>query len=94
MTNLLIRHKVKNYDVWKKAFDSFADTRKSSGEKSFQIYRPVEDTKNLHLLFQWDTVENARKFLESPSLKETMQKAGVIEAPEVKFFGEAYTGKL
>jgi len=90
MTNLLIKHKVKDYDVWdvwKKQFDAFADTRKSSGEQSFQIYRPVEDTENLHLLFQWDTVENARKFLELPALKETMQKAGVIETPKIKFFG-------
>jgi len=94
MTNLLIRHKVNDYDVWRSAFDSFAETRKSSGEQSFQIYRPAEDGNNLHLLFEWDNVENAKKFLDSPILKETMQKAGVIEAPEIKFFGEAYTGKL
>jgi len=94
MTNLFIRHRVSDFEVWKKEFDLFAETRKSSGEKSFQIFRPEGDAENLHIMFQWDNADNARKFLDSPVLKDTMQKAGVIEAPEIKFFGDPYTGTL
>ena len=94
MTTLFVRHKVSDFDVWKKAFDAFIETRKTYGEKSFQIFRPEEDADNLHLLFEWDTEENAHKFMNSPILKDTMQKAGVLEAPEIKFFGEAYKGAL
>lgn len=94
MTNLMIRHRVNDFSVWKKEFDLFAKTRKSSGEKSFQIFRPEEDAENLHIMFQWDNAANARKFLDSPVLRDTMQKAGVIEDPEIKFFGESYSGTL
>ena len=94
MTNLLIRHKVNDFKTWKKEFDAFAKTRKSFGEKSFQVYRPKGDAENLHLIFEWDSVENARKFLESPELLSAMKKAGVKETPEIKFFGETYKGAL
>jgi len=94
MTSLFVRHKVSDFETWKKAFDEFVETRKSSGEKSYQIFRPAEDPNNLFLVFEWDNVENAHKFMESSDLKETMQKAGVMEAPEVTFFGDVYKGTV
>ncbi|MCB0178109.1 MAG: hypothetical protein KDI62_07760 [Anaerolineae bacterium] len=41
------------------------------------------------ILFQWDSLTNARKFMAAPELKETMGAAGVLEAPEV-YFLEGY----
>ena len=94
MTHLMIRHKVKNYEAWKEEFDNFADFRKTNGEKSYMIMRSEDDAENLHLFFEWDTHENAQKFLRSAELKQAMQKAGVAEAPEIRFLNEAGRGKL
>ncbi|MFZ5981571.1 MAG: antibiotic biosynthesis monooxygenase [Candidatus Zixiibacteriota bacterium] len=94
MTHLMIRHKVKDYEAWKTAFDNFASVRKANGEKSYMIMRSEDDAENLHLFFEWDTQENAQKFLRSPELKQAMQKAGVAEAPEIRFLNEAGRGKL
>lgn len=94
MTHLFIRHKVNDYGAWKQAFDSFVDFRKSSGEKSFHVLQHDEDSKNLFLMFEWDSPENARNFLGSNDLKETMQKAGVAEEPEVHFLSESDRGVL
>lgn len=94
MTHVLVRHKVKDYTTWKKEFDDFVEFRKSSGEKSFQILQPDEDANNLYLLFAWDNEENAHRFMESSKLKERMEKAGVIEAPEIRFLSESDRGSL
>lgn len=94
MTHVLIRHRVDSFDDWKAVFENFADVRKSSGELSYQVLRKDEDSENLYLLFEWDTTDNAREFLESSRLKETMEKAGVTEAPEIHFLNEAIRGTL
>jgi quinol monooxygenase YgiN len=94
MTHVLVRHKVEDFNKWKKAFDDFADFRRSSGEKSYQVMQQDKDTNNLFLVFEWDSEANARKFFESQNLKETMQEAGVAEAPDINFVTEADHGRL
>lgn len=88
MAYLLIRHKTRDYATWKAAFDDFSETRRASGEKSYQIFHPDDDPNNLWLLFEWDNLDNARTFMANPDLKEVMDAAGVIEAPEVYFLEE------
>ena len=94
MTHIMIRHKVNNFEAWKEEFDNFASVRKASGEKSYLIMRSDDDAENLHLFFEWDTRENAQKFIESPELKQAMRKAGVAEAPVIRFLNEADRGNL
>jgi heme-degrading monooxygenase HmoA len=94
MTRLIIRHKVNNYDAWKKVFDNFKDFRKSSGEKSYQIFHPEKDPNNLILMFEWDNTANAQKFFKSQELKDTMHKAGVAEDPQIEFVDEVAHGTL
>jgi heme-degrading monooxygenase HmoA len=94
MAHLIIKHKVKDYNVWKKVFDGFIDTRKAGGEKSYQILHPENEADNLLAIFEWDNLENARKFTSSSELKEVMGSAGVVEQPEVYFLEEYAAGKV
>ena len=75
MATVLIQHQVKDYDAWKEVFDSAIDLRKSNGELSAQVYRSNEDGNNVTALFTWDSIENARSYVESAELKEAMQFA-------------------
>jgi hypothetical protein len=81
MTQLLIKHKVKDYPSWKKVFDGFIETRRASGEKSYKIMHPENDGNDLLAIFEWDNLENAKKFVGSSELKQTMSNAGVIGQP-------------
>ena len=90
MAQLLIKHKVKDYPSWKKVFDGFIETRRASGEKSYKIMHPENDGNDLLAIFEWDNLENAKKFAGSSQLKQTMGNAGVIGQPEV-YFLEEYT---
>lgn len=94
MAHLLIRHKVKDYPAWKKIFDGFIDTRRASGEKSYQLFHPDDDPNNLVAFFEWDTLDNAKKFVSGKELKEAMGNAGVVERPEVYFLEKYTNGKV
>lgn len=94
MAHMLIRHKVKNYPEWKKVFDGFISMRKAGGEKNYQIYHPDNDSNNVVAMFEWDNLDNAKKFANSSELKETMNKAGVIDHPEIYFLDEYDSGTV
>ena len=94
MSQLLIKHKVKDYPSWKKVFDGFIETRRASGEKSYKIMHPENDGNDLLAIFEWDNLENAKKFVGSSELKQTMSNAGVIGQPEVYFLEEYTNGKV
>lgn len=45
------------------------------------------------MLFEWDKVENAKKFASSEDLKKTMEQAGVIGIPHIHFLNEVSVSK-
>ena len=94
MALIHVRHKVNDYEAWKKVFDEFIETRKAGGEKGFVIWRGADDPNNLFIIFEWDSEENAHKFMNSEELKAAMQKGGVAEQPEIDFVTLADKGEL
>ena len=88
MASMLVQHQVKDFSEWKKAYDSNADMRSTNGELSDQIYRDASDPNKLTIVFKWDSVENARKFAQSPELKTAMEQAGVEGPPNISYLNE------
>ncbi len=43
MTTLRIEHAITDYQLWRKAFDGFAEARAQAGVRSFAIRLPVDD---------------------------------------------------
>ena len=85
MPYMLAQHKVEDFAKWKDVFDSVADLREKNGEKSAQIFHDADDPNSLTLLFEWDSLNNARQYAQSPELKAAMQKAGVAGPPSIYF---------
>lgn len=94
MVFVTVRHKVEDYKTWKQVFDDFHQTRKSGGEKSYQIFQTDDNPNDLNLLFQWDNMSNAQSFMQSPELKSAMQKAGVKDQPRIEYLEELSSGEL
>lgn len=92
MAYMFVRHSVQDYEAWKSVFDSGGGLRRRNGEKSYQILRQDNGSKELVALFEWDNLDNARRFAASPELKEAMQRAGVTGKPEILFLEEAARG--
>jgi len=85
MPYITIRHKIKDYDAWKPKFDAHGPTRAAAGCKGGHLLRGIDDPNEVVIFFEWDTLENARKFTASPELKAAMKEAGVIDKPDVYF---------
>jgi hypothetical protein len=64
MTTLRIEHAITDYQVWRKAFDGFAEARASAGVRSYAIRLPADDPNYLMLDLEFETAGVAEKFAE------------------------------
>jgi hypothetical protein len=85
MRYVLVKHKVKDFDIWKKIFDADAGNRQAAGSKGGVLLRAMDDPNMVYILFEMEDVEKAKGFFRSAQLKKTMEKAGVIEEPHIHF---------
>ena len=64
MSTLRIEHAITDYQLWKKAFDGFAEARAGAGVRSYAIRLPVDDPQYLMLDLEFDTTGRAETFAE------------------------------
>lgn len=88
MASVLIKHTVEDYDSWKPVFDDHATTRMEYGSKGYRLLKGSETDDEIVLLFEWDSAENARRFLEESDVKDVMERGGVVGEPEIHFLEE------
>ena len=93
MQYVLIIHEVEAYPAWKTVFDQAAEIRKRAGEISYQLLRYDDDANNIVHFSEWTSLENARRFFESPELVEIRKQAGV-KAPDFIYLQEIERGLL
>ena len=91
MVNLLVKHTVKDFTSWKKVFDEHATFREEHGCKGGELYQNAENPNEVVIRFSWDSLDNAREFVDSKGLREAMDKAGVLGAPTVTVLNEVQT---
>ena len=85
MPYVLVRHRVKNYAVWKTAFDEHGNAREEAGSRGGFLFRIAGDANDVLVLLEWETLEKARAFLRSEGLKKVMDRAGVVGSPEILY---------
>ena len=83
---LMVKHKVKDWDAWKKTFDSTKQTRIDAGLTDRVVSHSVEDNKNVTVVFAVADVAKAKAFFNSKDLKDKMAKAGVVGPPSFFFY--------
>jgi quinol monooxygenase YgiN len=93
MPHVLIIHEVEAYPAWKRVFDQASEIRKRAGEISYQLLRYDTDANNIVHFSQWSSLENARRFFESPELVAIRKQAGV-KAPDFIYLQEIERGVL
>jgi hypothetical protein len=64
MTTLRIEHAITDYQLWRKAFDGFAEARSRAGVRSFAIRLPVNDPQYLMLDLEFDSAGPAQAFAD------------------------------
>jgi quinol monooxygenase YgiN len=76
MVYVLAKLKVDSYATWKTFFDKRSDTRKESGAIKAQLFRNYDDPNEVVILFVWESMESARKYMESENLRKYLKGAG------------------
>jgi hypothetical protein len=82
---VLVRHKVSDFTTWKKAYDGDASRRAEAGLTEKYLLRGAAAPNEVVIFFEAQDIGRAQAFAESPGLRETMQKAGVVDKPDIYF---------
>ena len=81
---VIVTHAVKDYASWRKVYDADEPNRKKMGFKVSGVYADAKDPNMVTLIGTFPSASAADAFMSSPKLKEAMENAGVVGAPDVK----------
>lgn len=85
MVRMFVRHPVTDFATWKKAYDDFDSERKGMGVRGDAVFQAVDDPNDVTAWHDFDSIEAAEAFAESPRLREVMEGAGVAGPPAIWF---------
>jgi quinol monooxygenase YgiN len=91
-STLVIRHQIRDYDVWRSAFDRDAPDRREHGCTQEAVFRGVDDPTSILVAMDYPSRDAALGFLGNPVLKAAMESAGVVGEP-VAVLGEGLTAQ-
>jgi len=82
---MVVTHKVKDFAKWKASYDANDSLKLAYGVHNYVVGRGAQDTSMVLVAVKVDDLNKAKAFGKSPSLKQAMQKGGVMGAPTIKF---------
>lgn len=89
--DIIVQHTVRDYDAWKPAFEEHESERAKYGCRGHTIYRDPDSPNDVTIFMSWDSRERAEEFMRSDSLREAMEKGGVISEPKATWLEEQET---
>ena len=89
MIRMFVRHPVNDFTVWKRAYDDFDAERRGMGVADDAVFQAADDPNDVTVLHDFETLQSARAFVDSPRLREVMAEAGVAGEPTIWFTNRA-----
>ena len=89
MTQIFVRHSVKDFSKWRKAYDAFDAERKGMGVIGDAVYQSLDNANDVTVYHAFKTRRRAEIFVASDRLKEVMKDAGVKGKPKIWFVKES-----
>jgi quinol monooxygenase YgiN len=91
----LVRHRVVDFDAWRKVYDDFAPIQAEHGVHAQQVLRSIENPNDVIVTHTFDSPEAAKAFFAMPELKEAMSKGGVnADSVQISYFDEIESATL
>jgi hypothetical protein len=79
MIVMLCRNKVADFQKWKTVLDSHSQAHKAAGMRLRDLWRDVEDPRNVFFVFEVASVDEARAFISDPAEVAAAKTSGVLE---------------
>ncbi|MEK6947745.1 MAG: antibiotic biosynthesis monooxygenase [Nanoarchaeota archaeon] len=88
MVYLLVKHKIKDYNKFKKAFHNNLNVVQDNGSQGGYIMRNRDDKNEVFVLLRWKDMDSFKKFSESkdPNLKSPEEST--VSNVEAWFFDD------
>ena len=80
--DVILQHTVRDFDTWKPVFDEHEGVRATYGCKGHTIYRSSDSPNDVTVVVSWESRERAEEFFRDPSLREAMERGGVVSEPK------------
>jgi uncharacterized protein YbjT (DUF2867 family) len=84
MIVMAIKHKVRDFGVWKTVYDSFPPT--AAGALFARVNRATDDPNDVLVVTGWNAVKDAQAFKSNPELGGKMAAAGVVGTPRFELY--------
>lgn len=75
MAYVMVQHKIGKWSEFESIFKDDGERRRMLGSKGGKLFRSVDDPEMLFVVFQWDTVEGAKRFRDGLETHEAMEWA-------------------
>ncbi len=83
---VMIRHKVKDYDFWKKVYDAHDSSRQDIGAENFRVYRSANNHNDVVVIADVTDEAKLKSLAGDVKLKQLLNKSGVVGMPDVTLF--------
>jgi hypothetical protein len=85
MATLFVRHEVEDFAAWKKIYDDFNAERETMGVTGHGVYQAEGHPNDVTVYHHFETMDEAKAFVQSSRVREVMTAAGVRGEPSVWF---------
>jgi quinol monooxygenase YgiN len=77
MTIMFVRHRVADYEAWRRVYDSVGETQREGGVTEEAVYRAEDNPNEVLVMHRFGSSDEAHSFMENPDLRQAMADAGV-----------------
>lgn len=88
MNYMLCRNRVRNFDNWKRIFDSHASAHRAAGLKLMHLWQDEGSPSHVFFLFEVENIARAKEYMVGPDAQKAAQDSGFIEG-DFHFFRES-----
>jgi len=75
MISSFVKHKVDDFEAWKKVYEEFSKVRKEKGVIGASVLQKINDPETVIVIHEFDNLDIANRFFESDELKDAMKNA-------------------
>jgi hypothetical protein len=85
MGYLLVRHKVKEFQEWKRVFDAHKDAQVEAGLRIEKVMRNLYEANEVFLFFEVTDLAKARRFVFGSEVPRAQEESGIVDKPDIYF---------
>lgn len=89
MTIAVVKHRVHDYNSWRKVYEEAAPLQRENGVTSEHVYRSKDDPNELLVLHNFASMPEAESFFANPELKGAMERSGIEGTPRIELYEDA-----